>query len=206
MASIFRPTPASWASAYGKSVSKEAWAAWLKHQTMLVNENRLNLADARARQYLARQMENHFFGDGADAAQGYVPPQRLSACRPCLSQRPPSAWRPPSSHWVGAARPAGEFSSTAFDQGQRFWACWRLWRDDLERPQQLHLVGLSAHPPTPSELLASAPPDFAAEAIALAQEWIGLLPGFHRFTLSQGRLLLTLCVGETRPAVARAAV
>jgi Fe-S cluster biosynthesis and repair protein YggX len=41
---------------------------------MLVNENRLNLADARARQYLARQMENHFFGAGADVAQGYVPP------------------------------------------------------------------------------------------------------------------------------------
>ena len=34
----------------------------------------LNLADARARQYLARQMEAHFFGGGADAAQGYVPP------------------------------------------------------------------------------------------------------------------------------------
>lgn len=41
---------------------------------MLVNENRLNLADIRARQYLARQMENHFFGAGADAAPGYVPP------------------------------------------------------------------------------------------------------------------------------------
>jgi Fe-S cluster biosynthesis and repair protein YggX len=46
----------------------------MKQQTMLVNENRLNLADARARQYLARQMEKHFFGDGADAVQGYVPP------------------------------------------------------------------------------------------------------------------------------------
>jgi Fe-S cluster biosynthesis and repair protein YggX len=57
-----------------EGVSKQAWADWLKHQTMLVNENRLNLADLRARQYLARQMENHFFGDGADAAQGYVPP------------------------------------------------------------------------------------------------------------------------------------
>ena len=56
------------------SVSKEAWMDWLRHQTMLVNENRLNLADARARQYLARQMENHFFGGGADAAAGYVPP------------------------------------------------------------------------------------------------------------------------------------
>ncbi|EHR71714.1 Fe-S cluster protector protein [Burkholderiales bacterium JOSHI_001] len=56
------------------NVSKEAWALWLKHQTMLVNENRLNLADARARQYLARQMESYFFGDGAEKPAGYVPP------------------------------------------------------------------------------------------------------------------------------------
>lgn len=55
-------------------VSKQAWAEWIKQQTMLVNENRLNLADARARQYLARQMEKHFFGEGADVAQGFVPP------------------------------------------------------------------------------------------------------------------------------------
>ena len=57
------------------SVSKEAWQAWLRHQTMLVNENRLNLADQKARKYLAEQMEKHFFGDGADAAAGYVPPK-----------------------------------------------------------------------------------------------------------------------------------
>jgi Fe-S cluster biosynthesis and repair protein YggX len=70
----FPPYPGELGKRIWEGVSKEAWAAWLKHQTMLVNENRLNLADARARQYLARQMENHFFGDGADAAQGYVPP------------------------------------------------------------------------------------------------------------------------------------
>ncbi len=57
------------------NVSKEAWQAWLKHQTMLVNENRLNLADPKARKYLVEQMEKHFFGDGADAAVGYVPPK-----------------------------------------------------------------------------------------------------------------------------------
>jgi len=56
------------------NVSKEAFEAWKRHQTMLVNENRLNLADARARQYLVRQMENFFFGDGADKPAGYVPP------------------------------------------------------------------------------------------------------------------------------------
>jgi len=57
-----------------ENVSKEAFEAWKRHQTMLVNENRLNLADARARQYLARQMENFFFGGGAEQPAGYVPP------------------------------------------------------------------------------------------------------------------------------------
>ena len=57
-----------------ENVSKQAWQDWLRHQTMLVNENRLNLADARARQYLLRQMENHFYGEGADQVAGYVPP------------------------------------------------------------------------------------------------------------------------------------
>jgi Fe-S cluster biosynthesis and repair protein YggX len=70
----FAPYPGELGARVYNNVSKEAWAAWLKHQTMLVNENRLNLADARARQYLARQMERYFFGDGADQPAGYVPP------------------------------------------------------------------------------------------------------------------------------------
>jgi len=70
----FPPVPGELGKKIYESVSKEAWAAWMKHQTMLVNENRLNLADLRARKYLAQQMEKHFFGDGADAAMGYVPP------------------------------------------------------------------------------------------------------------------------------------
>ena len=59
-----------------ENVSKEAWRQWLEHQKMLVNENRLNLADAKARKYLAEQMEKHFFGGGADVATGYVPKEQ----------------------------------------------------------------------------------------------------------------------------------
>ena len=70
----FAPYPGELGKRIYDNVSKEAWATWLKHQTMLVNENRLNLADARARQYLARQMENYFFGGGAEQPAGYVPP------------------------------------------------------------------------------------------------------------------------------------
>jgi Fe-S cluster biosynthesis and repair protein YggX len=55
-------------------VSKPAWKAWLEHQKMLVNENRLNLADVKARKYLAEQMERYFFGTGAEMPSGFVPP------------------------------------------------------------------------------------------------------------------------------------
>ncbi|MBP7567647.1 MAG: oxidative damage protection protein [Burkholderiaceae bacterium] len=70
----FPPYPGELGKRLYDSVSKEAWAAWMKQQTMLVNENRLNLADQRAREYLRRQMEKHFFEGGADQAAGFVPP------------------------------------------------------------------------------------------------------------------------------------
>jgi Fe-S cluster biosynthesis and repair protein YggX len=70
----FPPYPGELGKRIYENVSKEAWQAWLKHQTMLVNENRLNLADVRARKYLATQMESFFFGGDVDQATGYVPP------------------------------------------------------------------------------------------------------------------------------------
>lgn len=70
----FPPYPGELGQKIYESVSKEAWAGWIKLQTMLVNEYRLNLADAQARKYLAEQMEKHFFGDGADAAAGFISP------------------------------------------------------------------------------------------------------------------------------------
>jgi len=57
------------------NVSQEAWDGWLRYQTMIINENRLSLADPRARQYITQQMENYFFGEGADQISGYTPPQ-----------------------------------------------------------------------------------------------------------------------------------
>lgn len=70
----FAPYPGELGKRIYDNISKEAFDMWKRQQTMLVNENRLNLADARARQYLARQMERFLFGDGGDQPQGYVPP------------------------------------------------------------------------------------------------------------------------------------
>ncbi|MFT4170998.1 MAG: oxidative damage protection protein [Rhodocyclaceae bacterium] len=71
----FPPMPGDLGKRLYENVSKEAWAQWQRQQTMLINENRLNLMDPKARKYLAEQMERHFFGAGADVASGYVPPQ-----------------------------------------------------------------------------------------------------------------------------------
>ena len=72
-----RPTyPGELGKRIFENVSKEAWKGWLEHQKMLVNENRLSLADAKARKYLLEQTGKYFFGEGADAASGYVPPSK----------------------------------------------------------------------------------------------------------------------------------
>jgi Fe-S cluster biosynthesis and repair protein YggX len=71
----FAPMPGELGKRLFENVSKEAWQQWIRYQTMLINENRLNLADPRARQYLAEQVEKHFFGDGAENVSGYVPPK-----------------------------------------------------------------------------------------------------------------------------------
>ena len=72
----FPPYPGELGKRIYQQVSKQAWADWLKHQTMLVNENRLNLADAKARKYLAEQMENYFFGADTQMPSGFVPPKQ----------------------------------------------------------------------------------------------------------------------------------
>ncbi|HSD44750.1 MAG TPA: oxidative damage protection protein [Burkholderiales bacterium] len=69
----FPPLPGELGKRIWESVSKEAWQAWQAQQTRLINENRLNLADAKARKYLLEQAERFFFGGGADEASGYVP-------------------------------------------------------------------------------------------------------------------------------------
>ena len=70
----YAPYPGDLGKRIYATISKEAWQLWMRHQTMLVNENRLNLADQRARQYLARQMELFLFGEGVEQPAGYVPP------------------------------------------------------------------------------------------------------------------------------------
>lgn len=60
-----------------ENVSKEAWAAWLKHQTILINEYRLSPIEPKAREYLEGEMEKYFFTDEESAAPGAFTPPKI---------------------------------------------------------------------------------------------------------------------------------
>ena len=56
------------------NVSKEAWAMWLQHQTILINEYRLTPIEAKDRKFLEDEMEKFFFDGGSDRPSDYVDP------------------------------------------------------------------------------------------------------------------------------------
>lgn len=99
--------------------------------------------------------------------------------------------------WAGQS--AWRILDTHF-QGLRLLHSWRIWLADARRPRLLHYVALTPQAlDVPALLQAAAPfPDLLPLAQELAAQCFGLLPGFHRITLQQGQVLLTLCVGEPR--------
>ena len=66
-----------WPGALGKrvfeNIGREAWAEWLAHQTMVINENRLSPLDPKHRAFLEAEMEKFLFGGDAEKPSGYKP-------------------------------------------------------------------------------------------------------------------------------------
>ena len=67
------PYPGELGQRIYEQVSKLAWMQWLEHQTRLINEYQLVLADPKARDFLAEEMEKYFFGGGELAQTHYTP-------------------------------------------------------------------------------------------------------------------------------------
>lgn len=68
----FPPYPGDLGRRIYESVSKEAWQMWLSQQTMLINENRLSLADSKSQQFLKEELEKFFFGEGSAPPAEFV--------------------------------------------------------------------------------------------------------------------------------------
>ena len=70
------PYPGSLGERIHLNISKEAWELWLQHQTMLINEYRLTPFEPKARQFLEKEMEKFFFGEGSEKPKEFVEPEK----------------------------------------------------------------------------------------------------------------------------------
>lgn len=69
----FAPYPGALGQKILETISAPAWQEWVNHQTMLINEYRLNLTDPKARTFLKTEMEKFLFGTGTENPTCFVP-------------------------------------------------------------------------------------------------------------------------------------
>ena len=72
----FAPFPGPKGQELFDTVSKQAWQEWLKHQTMLINENHLNVMQPEAQTFLAEQREKFLSNTDYERPKGWTPEKK----------------------------------------------------------------------------------------------------------------------------------
>jgi len=72
----FPPFPGPKGQALFDTVSKQAWQEWLKHQTMLINENHLNVMQPEAQTFLSEQREKFLNNADYERPKGWTPEKK----------------------------------------------------------------------------------------------------------------------------------
>jgi Fe-S cluster biosynthesis and repair protein YggX len=65
----FPPIPGALGKKIFEEISEAAWKEWMEHQTILINEYRLNLTDPKSRTYLLGEMQKFFFTEHQAVAE-----------------------------------------------------------------------------------------------------------------------------------------
>ncbi len=67
------PFPGELGKRIYENVSQEGWQLWNRQQTLLINHYGLTLANPEAQKFLMEQMEEFFFGAGAQLPEDWIP-------------------------------------------------------------------------------------------------------------------------------------
>jgi tRNA 5-methylaminomethyl-2-thiouridine biosynthesis bifunctional protein len=105
--------------------------------------------------------------------------------------------------WAG--RRSFTILEAGFGLGSNCLATWSAWQGDPRRCGRLHFVAIEKHPFLARDLLVwhARDPAIAMLAERLAPAWPVLTPGVHRIELDDGRMILTLALGEFGAMLAR---
>ena len=67
------PFPGELGQRIYENVSAQAYQLWEEQAKLIINHYGLNMADPEARAFLREQMEEFFFGEGAQMPEGWTP-------------------------------------------------------------------------------------------------------------------------------------
>lgn len=87
---------------------------------------------------------------------------------------------------------------TGFGLGLNFLVTWQAWREDPQRCERLHFISTELNPFSRADLevLHARWPELADLAAQLHAAWPPLTPGFHHILLDDGKVTLTLLLGD----------
>ncbi|BBO58943.1 bifunctional tRNA (5-methylaminomethyl-2-thiouridine)(34)-methyltransferase MnmD/FAD-dependent 5-carboxymethylaminomethyl-2-thiouridine(34) oxidoreductase MnmC [Mycoavidus sp. B2-EB] len=104
------------------------------------------------------------------------------------------------ARWAGQA--IFSIVETGFGAGINFLATWAAWRDDPARCARLHFVSIEKHPFTRENLHLLQQRLINAKLAPLTRHlcaaWPILTSGLHRLEFEEGRVILTLALGDIR--------
>lgn len=94
---------------------------------------------------------------------------------------------------------------TGFGLGLNFLATWQAWRADPVRCARLHYVSIEKHPFSRADLedVHRRHAEFAPLAAQLHAQWPLLVPGLHRLSFDDERVVLTLAFADAVQALAQ---
>lgn len=89
-------------------------------------------------------------------------------------------------------------AETGFGIGINFLVVWRLWEQYAPKSSQLHFISCEKHPLSIDDLIKSLSfwPQLKVEAQQLIENYPVLTPGYHHLSFCDGRISLTLMLGD----------
>jgi tRNA 5-methylaminomethyl-2-thiouridine biosynthesis bifunctional protein len=97
-------------------------------------------------------------------------------------------------------------AETGFGTGLNLLCAWQLWEETAPHDARLHFISTEKHPLSHSDMQQAwaSWPEFSRYSAELLAQYQWLAPGMHRLPLANGRVILTLLIGdvaETLPSL-----
>ncbi|ROH88021.1 bifunctional tRNA (5-methylaminomethyl-2-thiouridine)(34)-methyltransferase MnmD/FAD-dependent 5-carboxymethylaminomethyl-2-thiouridine(34) oxidoreductase MnmC [Pseudomethylobacillus aquaticus] len=103
-----------------------------------------------------------------------------------------------AERWQALQQPHFTIAETGFGTGLNFLCAWQLWRAQAPASARLHFISTERYPLSHDDLQQALAlwPELHSYSQALLAQYQMLAPGWHRLQFDQGRVLLTLLIGD----------